>query len=84
MLSKRFRITLRRWQTPYRSIHLEIRHDSLKNSKFTSLGYFCGLWTAFASENLIEKVTGTRYTPLLKPSDSGLVMRECADVPKKA
>lgn len=33
MLSKRFRITLRRWQTPYRSIHLEIKHDSLKSSK---------------------------------------------------
>ena len=31
----------------------------------------------------MEKVTEIGYTPLLKPSDSGLVMRECADVPKK-
>ena len=50
---------------------------------YAVFGYFYGVRTAFVAEELIGKVTGIRYTPLLKPSDSGLVMRECADVPKK-
>ncbi len=32
---------------------------------------------------MIEKVTGIGYTPLLKPSDSNPVTRECAEVTKK-
>ena len=32
---------------------------------------------------MIEKVTGIGYTPLLKPSDSNPVTRDCADMIKK-
>ena len=50
---------------------------------YAVFGYFYGVRTAFVAEELIGKVTGIRYTPLLKPSDSDTVTRQCADVPKK-
>ncbi len=44
---------------------------------------FRGLQTAFLIEKLRGKVTEIEYTPLLKPSDSVLVMRGYANMSKK-